>query len=447
MIGQWCEAQNIAGIKTSQTARRQHRKQIKQPGVKSDRYFCPSKHFNIRYMPDNRFPSDTFGPETQAIRLQRNRTGEKEHSTPLFLTSSFVYDSAEDMAAAFSGDNPDVNIYSRFSNPTVDEFTGKVAALEGAEAGVATSTGMAAVFSTFMSFLSQGDHILSASAVFGSTHTILTKYLPKWGIEHSYFDMNKPESMEPLIRPNTKMLYLETPSNPGLDIIDLDLVGALCRKHDMLFVVDNCFATPAVQQPTRYGADLVIHSATKFMDGQGRVLGGVVVGREDLIHQLYLMVRNTGPSLSPFNAWVLSKSLETLHLRMDKHAENALQLARVLEQNRHVLNVKYPFLESHPQYAVAKRQMRNGGGIVSFEVAGGLDRGRRFLNALNLVSMTNNLGDSRSIASHPASTTHSKLSEAERAAVGITAGLVRISVGLETVADIIRDVEQALERS
>lgn len=398
-------------------------------------------------MSDNQSPSEAFGPETLAIRLQNRRTQEKEHSTPLFLTSSFVYDSAEDMAAAFSDDSLDVNIYSRFSNPTVDEFVDKVCALEGAEDGVATGTGMAAVFSTFMTFLSQGDHIVSASAVFGSTHTILTKYLPKWGIEYSYFDMNKPESIEALIRPHTKMLYIETPSNPGLDIIDLAFVGDICRKHNILYVVDNCFATPAVQQPIRYGADLVIHSATKFMDGQGRVLGGVVVGRKDLIYPLYLMIRNTGPSLSPFNAWVLSKSLETLHLRMDKHAENALQLARALEQNTHVLRVKYPFLESHPQHDVARRQMSNGGGIVTFEVKGGLDRGRRFLNALKMISMTNNLGDSRSIASHPASTTHSKLTEVERQAVGITPGLVRISVGLETVADIVRDVEQALGRS
>lgn len=390
-------------------------------------------------------PKPQYGPETLAIRLQNPRTAELEHSTPLFLTSSFVYESAEDMAAAFTDDQLDVNIYSRFSNPTVDEFIGKVCALEGAEDGIATATGMAAIFSSFMTFLSQGDHILSASAVFGSTHTILTKYLPKWGITHSYFDMTRPEMIEALIQPNTRMLYLETPSNPGLDIIDLEWVGQLCRKHKLLFVVDNCFATPAVQQPIRFGADLVIHSATKFMDGQGRVLGGVVVGRKDLIYNLYLMVRNTGPSLSPFNAWVLSKSLETLHLRMDRHAETALTLARSLSGNAHVQHVKYPFLESHPQHAIAKKQMKNGGGIVSFEIKGGLEAGRRFLNALKMISMTNNLGDSRTIASHPASTTHSKLSEAERQAVGITPGLVRISVGLETPADIIADIEQALK--
>lgn len=386
-------------------------------------------------------------PQTDAIRLQMKRTNEKEHSTPLFLTSSFVYDSAEDMAAAFSDDSLDVNIYSRFSNPTVDEFIDKIAALEGAEDGIATGTGMAAVFSTFMTFLSQGDHIVSASAVFGSTHTILTKYLPKWGFESSYFDMNAPETIEALIRPNTKMIYVETPSNPGLDIIDLEYVAAICKKHKILFVVDNCFATPAVQQPIQFGADLVLHSATKFIDGQGRVLGGVVVGRKELIHELYLFVRNTGPSLSPFNAWVLTKSLETLFIRMDKHADNALQLAKKLEGHPKLNWVKYPFLSSHPQHTIAKKQMSNGGGILTFELKGGIESGRKFLNALEMLSMTNNLGDSRSIASHPASTTHSKLTPAEKKAVGITDGLVRISVGLEHISDIIADIEQALDQS
>lgn len=385
-------------------------------------------------------------PQTDAIRLQMKRTNEKEHSTPLFLTSSFTYDSAEDMAAAFIDDSLDVNIYSRFSNPTVDEFINKMAALEGAEDGIATGTGMAAVFSTFMTFLSKGDHIISASAVFGSTHTILTKYLPKWGFESSYFDMNAPETIEALIKPNTKLLYIETPSNPGLDIIDLEYVATICKKHHILFVVDNCFATPAVQQPVKFGADLVLHSATKFIDGQGRVLGGVVVGKKELIHDLYLFVRNTGPSLSPFNAWVLTKSLETLFVRMDKHADNALQLAKKLETNPKLNWVKYPFLPSHPQHAIAVKQMSNGGGIVVFELKGGIESGRKFLDALEMLSMTNNLGDSRSIASHPASTTHSKLSADEKKAVGITDGLVRISVGLEHISDIIADIEQALEK-
>jgi len=383
-------------------------------------------------------------PETIAIRTQTERTGEKEHSTPLFLTSSFVYDSAEDMEAAFSDDTLDVNIYSRFSNPTVDEFIKKVCLLEGADDGIATGTGMASVFSTFMTFLSAGDHIVSASAVFGSTHTILTKYMPKWGIEYSNFNMNEPQSNEALIRPNTKMLYVETPSNPGLDIIDLKYVADICKKHKILFVVDNCFATPAVQQPLSFGADLVIHSATKFMDGQGRVLGGVVVGNKDLIKQLYLFVRNTGPSLSPFNAWVLSKSLETLYVRMEKHAANALYIANALEGHPALSWVKYPYLPSHPQYAIAQKQMTNGGGILTFELKSGLEGGRKFLNSLKWLSMTNNLGDSRTIASHPASTTHSKLSPEERAAVGITSGLIRLSVGLEHPDDIIEEILQAL---
>lgn len=383
-------------------------------------------------------------PETKAIRIQTKRTEQKEHSTPLFLTSSFTYDSAEEMAAAFTDDSLEVNIYSRFSNPTVDEFINKMAALEGAEDGIATATGMAAIFSTFMTFLSKGDHIISASAVFGSTHTILTKYLPKWGIEHSYFDMTRPETIEALIRPNTKMLYLETPSNPGLDIIDIEFVASLCKKHNILFVVDNCFATPAVQQPIKYGADIVLHSATKFIDGQGRMLGGVVVGKKELIKQLYLFIRNTGPSLSPFNAWVLSKSLETLFIRMDKHADNALKIAKGLQDHPKISQVKYPYLENHPQYKIAQKQMTNGGGIVTFEIKGGIESSQQFLNALQIISLTSNLGDSRTIASHPASTTHSKLTEEERQAVGITPGLIRISVGLEHAEDILNDILQAL---
>ena len=384
-------------------------------------------------------------PETLAIRTQIERTGEKEHSTPLFLTSSFVYDTAEDMAAAFADDSLDVNIYSRFSNPSVDEFVKKVCLMEGAEDGIATATGMAAVFSSFMTFVSAGDHIVSASAVFGSTHAILTKYLPKWGVEYSYFDMNKPETIEGLIKKNTKLLYVETPSNPGLDIIDLKYVADICKKHNILFIVDNCFATPAVQHPVSFGADLVLHSATKFMDGQGRVLGGVVVGKKDLIKQMYLFIRNTGPSMSPFNAWVLSKSLETLFVRMDKHAANALHIAQKLEGHPALSWVKYPFLQSHPHHHIAQKQMSNGGGILTFELKSGLEGGRKFLNNLKWLSMTNNLGDSRTIASHPASTTHSKLTEEERQAVGITPGLIRLSVGLEHPDDILEEILDALK--
>jgi O-succinylhomoserine sulfhydrylase len=385
-------------------------------------------------------------PETLAIRTQTKRTAQKEHATPLFLTSSFVYDTAEDMAAAFADDSLEVNIYSRFSNPSVDEFVKKVCLLEGAEDGIATATGMAAVSACFMTFLSAGDHVISASAVFGSTHTILTKYLPKWGIEYSYFDMNTPEVIESLIKSNTKLLYVETPSNPGLDIIDLEYVAALCKKHNIIFVVDNCFATPAVQQPIQFGADLVLHSATKFMDGQGRVLGGVVVGKKELIKQLYLFIRNTGPSLSPFNAWVLSKSLETLFVRMEKHAQNALYIAQKLDGHPALSWVKYPFLASHPRYEVAQKQMKNGGGILTFELKSGIEGGRNFLNSLEWLSMTNNLGDSRTIASHPASTTHSKLTEEERKAVGITPGLIRLSVGLEHPDDILEEIINALSK-
>ena len=384
-------------------------------------------------------------PETKAIRIQPPQTDQREHATPLFLTSSFTYESAEEMGEAFADDSLDVNIYSRFSNPTVDEFIQKIAALEVAEDGVATATGMSAIFSTFMTFLSKGDHIISASAIFGSTHTILTKFLPKWGIIHSYFDMTKPEGIESLVRPETKMLYVETPSNPGLDIIDLEFLSGICKKHNILLVVDNCFATPAVQQPIRFGADLVIHSATKFIDGQGRVLGGVVVGRKELVKPLYLFIRNTGPSMSAFNAWVLTKSLETLYVRMERHASNALYLANALQKHKALSHVKYPFLPDHPQHEIAKKQMSNGGGMLSFEIRNGVEGGRKFLNALKMISMTNNLGDSRSIASHPASTTHSKLTDEERAAVGITPGLIRISVGLEHPEDILADILQALD--
>lgn len=381
--------------------------------------------------------------QTKAIRIQTERTNEMEHSTPLFLTSSFCFDDAEEMRAAFADESND-NIYSRFSNPNVDEFVQKMVALEGAEAGFATASGMSAVFASFMAFLKTGDHLLACSSVFGSTHTVITKYLPKWGIQYSYADINKPETWEALIRPETKMIYLETPTNPGLDMVDLEWIGALANKHGVLLNVDNCFATPVVQRPIEFGAHLVTHSATKWLDGQGRVLGGVVVGKKELIHDIYLFCRSTGPSMSPFNAWVLSKSLETLDVRMERHAANALRLATALEGHERIGMVKYPFLQSHPQYAIAKKQMSNGGGIVCFELKGGIEAGRSFLNALKMLSLTANLGDTRSIASHPASTTHAKLSEAERQAVGITPGLIRISVGLEHADDIIADVMQAL---
>lgn len=381
---------------------------------------------------------------SKAIRKQIDRTNEMEHSMPLFLTSSFCFDNAEDMRAAFA-DETDDNIYSRFSNPNVQEFVDRLCVLEGAEAGFATASGMSAVFSSFMALLKQGDHLLSCNAIFGSTHTVITKYLPKFGIQHSYFAADKPEEWESLIQPNTKMIYVESPTNPGLDIIDLEAISALAKKHNIILNVDNCFATPVSQQPIAYGADLVVHSATKWLDGQGRVLGGAVVGRKDLIKEIFLFCRSTGPALSPFNAWVLSKSLETLEVRMDRHSSNALFLGQSLEGHDQINWVKYPFLPSHPQHAVAQKQMRDGGGIVCFELKGGIEAGRKFLDSLKMLSLTANLGDSRSIASHPASTTHAKLTEEERQSVSITPGLIRISVGLEHREDILDDIRQALE--
>jgi O-succinylhomoserine sulfhydrylase len=384
-------------------------------------------------------------PITKAIRTQTERTGESEHSTPLFLTSSFCFNNAEDMRAAFA-DESDDNIYSRFSNPSVNEFVDKMVMLEGAEAGVATATGMSAVFATFMALLKKGDHLLSCNAVFGSTHNIIKKYLPNYGIECSYVSADKPEEWEAAIRPNTKMIYLETPTNPGLDIIDLEFISGLAKKHDLILNVDNCFATPLNQRPIDYGAHLVLHSATKWIDGQGRVLGGVIVGDKKLIQEIYLFTRNTGPALSPFNAWVLSKSLETLDVRMERHAKNALHIATELESHPKISWLKYPYLKSHPQYIIAIKQMKNGGGIVCFELKGGLESGRNFLNNLQMLSVTANLGDTRSIASHPASTTHGKLTEEERHEVNITPGLIRISVGLEYADDILNDILQALEK-
>jgi O-succinylhomoserine sulfhydrylase len=383
------------------------------------------------------------GFETQAIRSQLERTQYLEHSVPLYLTSSFVFEDAEDMRASFA-EEKERNIYSRYSNPNTNEFVDKVCQMEGAATGFAFASGMAAVYSTLAALLNSGDHIVSAGSVFGATHSLFINYFPKWGIETTYFDINKPETIESCIQPNTKILFAESPTNPAVDIIDLELLGAIAQKHNLILIIDNCFATPYLQQPIKWGADLVIHSATKLMDGQGRVLGGITVGDAELIQKIYLFSRLTGPSLSPFNAWVLSKSLETLAIRLDRHCENALKVAEFLEQHPKVSLVKYPFLKSHPQYEIAQKQMKLGGNIVAFEIKGGLDAGRAFLDKIKLCSLSPNLGDTRTIVTHPASTTHSKLTVEERLAVSITDGLVRVSVGLETVKDIIADLEQAL---
>lgn len=381
--------------------------------------------------------------ETEAIRQQLERTQYQEHSVPLYLTSSFVFEDAEDMRASFA-EEKQRNLYSRFTNPNTSEFVEKICTLEGAEAGYAYATGMSAVFSTFAALLNAGDHIVSCRSVFGSTHTLFTKFLPKWNIETSYFKVNEIEKIESLIQPNTKIIYAETPTNPAVDILDLEVLGQIAKKHNLLLIIDNCFATPYLQNPIQFGADLVIHSATKLIDGQGRVLGGVTVGKANLVREIYLFSRNTGPALSPFNAWVLSKSLETLSVRVDRHCENALKVATFLEQHSNVELVKYPFLKSHPQYHIAKKQMKKGGNIVGFQIKGGLEHGKTFLNKIKMCSLSANLGDTRTIVTHPASTTHSKLSVEDRAEVGITDGLVRISVGLENVEDIIKDLEQAL---
>lgn len=382
--------------------------------------------------------------ETDAIRQQMERSQYLEHSVPLYLTSSFVFEDAEDMRSSFA-EEKERNLYSRFSNPNTTEFVNKIVKMEGAEDGYAFATGMAAIYSTFAALLNAGDHIVSCNSVFGSTHTLFTKYFPKWNIETSYFKVGDVDKIESLIQPNTKILYIESPTNPGVDILDIELLGNIAKKHNLLFIVDNCFATPYLQTPIQFGADLVIHSATKLIDGQGRVLGGVTVGKADLISEIYLFSRNTGPSMSPFNAWVLSKSLETLAVRVDRHCENALKVAEFLESQDEINFVKYPLLKSHPQYEIAKKQMKQGGNVVAFEVKGGLEAGRIFINKIKLLSLSANLGDTRTIITHPASTTHSKLSETDRLETGITDGLVRISVGLEHINDIIDDLKQALQ--
>lgn len=384
--------------------------------------------------------------ETNAVRIQADKTYNKEHSVPIYATSSFLFDDAEEARALFANEI-DGNIYTRFSNPNNEEFVAKLCQLEGLEDGVATASGMAAMFLSIASFLDQGDHLIASRALFGSTHQIITQVLPRWGITYTYVDTNKPESWEKEIQKNTRMLFLETPSNPGLDIIDLEVAGELARAHNLILNVDNCFATPYLQNPSKWGAHLVAHSATKFIDGQGRVIGGALLGSAELMEKVRFLNRHIGPAMSPFNSWILSKSLETLAVRLDRHCRNALELARYLEDHPEVIWVKYPHLPSHPQYEVAKKQMSQGGGMVSFEIKGGLERGRRFLDSIEMMSLTANLGDTRSIVTHPASTTHSKLSAGDKAAVGITDGLIRISVGLEHIDDIIADIQMALDKS
>lgn len=384
--------------------------------------------------------------ETIAVRAQTARSHNREHSVPIYATSSFTFEDADHANALFS-DEVEGNIYSRYSNPNNDEFIDKLVQLEGAEVGIATSSGMAAMFLSIASFVSQGDHIVASRSLFGSTHQILTQLLPKWGVSHSYVDIDDLEGFEKAIQPTTKMIFIETPSNPALDIIDIKALAAIADKHNVLLNVDNCFATPYLQNPLKLGAHIVTHSATKFIDGQGRVLAGAILGSKELMEKVKFMARHTGPALSPFHGWILSKSLETLSIRMEKHCESATTVANALETMPEVELVKYPFLPSHPGYELAKKQMKLGGALVSFEVKGGVAAGKKFWNSLELISKSSNLGDTRTIATHPASTTHSKLTEEERLAVGITPGLIRISVGLEHVDDILVDIKQALKAS
>ena len=384
--------------------------------------------------------------ETNSIRINSSKSNQKEHSSPIYLSSSFTFDSAEEARATFAEELPGY-IYSRYSNPNSSELIEKVCAAEGTENGIATASGMAAMFGSIASLLQQGDHILASRSLFGSTHQLLTRVFPKWGITSTYGDISDYLEWDKLIQPNTKMLFIETPSNPGLEIIDLEWAGKFAEAHNLILVVDNCFATPYLQQPAKWGAHIVTHSATKYIDGQGRVIGGLILGSNELIKEVQFFTRHTGPAISPFNAWILSKSMETLGVRMDRHCDNAEKVAAYFDGNTELEAVKYPFLKSHPQHHLAIKQMKRGGGIITLTLKGGLERAQRFIDQLAMISLTPNLGDSRSIVTHPASTTHSKLSVEERAKVGISDGLVRLSVGLEHYEDIIRDVEQAIQKS
>lgn len=384
--------------------------------------------------------------ETDAVRIAASKSNQREHSAPIYLTSSFTFDSAEEARATFANEI-DGNIYSRYANPNSSDLILKACAAEGTEDGIATGSGMAAMFASMAALLAQGDHILAARSLFGSTHQLLTQVFPKWGISSTYGDISDYHNWDKLIQPNTKMLFIETPSNPGLEIIDLEWAGKFAKAHNLILVVDNCFATPYLQQPAKWGAHIVAHSATKYIDGQGRVLGGLILGTKDLINEIQFFTRHTGPAISPFNAWILAKSMETLGLRMDRHCSNALKVAEYFVGNAALNAVKYPFLKSHPQYDIAKKQMSQGGGIITLDLKGGIQRAQKFMDQLQMISITANLGDSRSIVTHPASTTHSKLSVEERAKVKITDGLVRLSIGLEHADDIIADIEQAIQLS
>ena len=388
-------------------------------------------------MPDSSHIATIVIQERSAVGLHR------EHVTPIYMTSGFRFPDAETARAVFVGEQPGY-VYSRWENPNTDELVQRVCALEGAETGIATASGMAAIFTVLGGLLNSGDHVLASRSLYSATHQLLASTFPRWGIGHTYAELERMETWPDLFRPETRLCLVETPSNPALTLIDLAWLAELCRQKGVLLVVDNTFATPIVQRPVDLGADIVIHSATKFLDGQGRIIGGVVVGDQFTMQELTQFARQTGPALSPMNAWLVSQSLETLDMRMERHCANALALATWLEKQPHVEAVSYPFLPSHPQYELARRQMTAGGGLLTLEIAGGLDAGRRFLNSLRMCHIVSNLGDARTMATHPASTTHSTLTAEEQLAAGITPGLIRISVGLEHIDDIISDIAQAL---
>ncbi|WP_456404252.1 O-succinylhomoserine sulfhydrylase [Thiolapillus sp.] len=382
---------------------------------------------------------------TRAIRVGHHRTAEGEHAPPIFTTSSYVYKSAAQAAARFSGDEPG-NIYSRFTNPTVRNFEERLAAMEGGEVCVATATGMAAIMTTCIGLLEQGDHLLSSRSIFGSTVILFNKYLARFGIDTTYAPLADVDAWRAAIQPNTKMLFVETPSNPLGELGDIRALADLAHEHDCLLVVDNCFCTPALQRPLDFGADIVIHSATKYLDGQGRCMGGAVVGDEKNVgEEVYGVLRTAGPSMSPFNAWVFLNGLETLDLRMKAHSANAAELAQWLQEQPKVSKVHYPGLDSHPQKALADSQMKLPGGMLSFEVDGGQAAAWKVIDATRLLSITANLGDTKSTVTHPASTTHGRLTPEQRADAGIGDGLIRISVGLEDIADIQTDLARGLE--
>lgn len=387
---------------------------------------------------------DELGFDTLAVRAGQVRTGEGEQSEPIFPTSSFTFNSAAQAAARFGGEEPG-NIYSRFTNPTVRTFEQRLAALEGGESCVATSSGMAAILSTCMGLLKAGDHIVSSRSVFGTTVVLFNNYLGKFGVETSYVPLTDYDAWEQAIRPNTKLLFLETPSNPLTEVADIQRLAELARSKGCLLVVDNCFCTPALQQPLKLGADIVIHSATKYIDGQGRAMGGAVVGNADLVgNQVYGFLRTAGPTMSAFNAWIFLKGLETLKLRMRAHSDNALALAQWLEQQPGVKRVHHPGLASHPQHALASSQQSGYGGILSFELEGGKEQAWKVVDGTRVISITANLGDTKSTITHPATTTHGRLTPEQRQDAGIADGLLRISVGLEEVEDLKHDLARGL---